>query len=39
MKREQARNGANAEPVDSQPVLSHGMPQVTDEPKSTNVEA
>ncbi|KAG8216042.1 hypothetical protein J3R82DRAFT_8039 [Butyriboletus roseoflavus] len=39
MKKEQARNGANAEPVGSQPVPSHVMCQVTSDPKSTNVEA
>lgn len=38
LKKEQAKNGANAEPVDSQPVPSHGMSTVTGDPKPTNVE-
>jgi hypothetical protein len=38
LKKEQAKNGANAEPVDSQPVPSHGMSTVTGDPKPTMVE-
>lgn len=37
MKKEQAKNGPNAQPVDSQPGPSHDMSTVTDDPKPTNV--
>ena len=39
LKKEQAKNGANAEPVDSQPAPSHGMSTTTDEPKPQTSDA
>ncbi|KAF8556603.1 hypothetical protein OG21DRAFT_1506355 [Imleria badia] len=39
LKKEQAKNGTNAEPVDSQPAPSQGMSTATSEPKPPTNDA